>query len=784
MAGISFRARLLLLLSGLVAVSLGIVIFAILWATNTSVQSNIDRELGVSERVFLQLLELRETQLTQSAAVLADDFGFRQAVASADENTILSALVNHGQRMEADLITLLSPTGEVIVSTHEIDEPDALLRLGQGRSDADFGMIVVEGEIYQLVAVPVRAPHLIALVLLGFVVDNQLASELQQLTNTQISFVASMSGEGMLVVTSSESLTKAGLYEAVLAEPELTRWLKETELRGKWIDLLAGSYDQLSPNAQLRVLLSASVPEASAPFTPLRKQLVVVSLFTLIATILVALITGRQVVEPVRMLADAAKRIARGRYDTHVEYGSKDELGQLATSFNQMQVAISGREQRISHQSDHDLLTDLPNRRYLGRFVGDLFEKGEPFGLLILNLDNFKQLNDMFGQTICDQLLIVLAKRLQELASLDLWPARLHGDEFVMVLRGNEQRTVQSIPQILSITNTPLRLDGLSYNIHLSAGIAHYPHSGEDLDTLLRRAQFARIQARGERKDFGVYQAGEDEPHMRKLAVSAALADAVADNGLSVVYQPQISLEKQAVSGVEALIRWQHPQLGFISPVEFIPLAEQSGEISLITHWILARTIEQLAEWRRKDFDIALSVNLSAADLVDSDLAEHIFALLEHHQVPFEALTVEVTESAVMQDPVVAVQLLEALRVRGIGVAIDDYGTGYSSLSQLRKLPADELKIDRAFVMELDTNKDDQTIVSSTIDLAHRLGLKVVAEGVETAEVWHELAVHQCDVLQGYYISKPMTAVDLESWLSTFEYSKFSPEPKSSGTET
>lgn len=774
--GISFRARLLLLLSGLVALSLGVVILAIFWATESSVQRNIDRELGVSERVFLQLLEQRETQLSQSAGVLADDFGFRQAVASADENTILSALVNHAQRIEADLITLLAPDGRVVVSTHDIENASALLTLGQGHSNADFGMTVIEDEIYQLVAVPVRAPHLIGFVVLGFVIDEQLAQALQQVTNTQISFVANRGANDIIVVSSSPSLIRAGIDQAVADEPRLYDWLASADLRGNWIDLLNDEGTAEPLDTQLHVLLSASVQEASQPFAPLQRQLLIVAVLTLLATIAVALLTGRQVVKPVRMLADAAKRIARGRYSEPVTYTATDELGQLASSFNQMQSAIAERETQISYQSNHDLLTDLPNQRYLTRYSDELLSQQAPFGLLILNLDNFKQLNDMFGQTICDELLVILAQRLRELGSSTLWPARLHGDEFVLVIKGDESDIHARVAAILDTVTPPLKLNGLSYTISVSAGLAHFPGAGEQLDDLLRRAQFARIQARGESKAFGVYQLGEDEPHMRKLAVSAALADAIADDGLSLVYQPQICRKTQSVCGAEALVRWHHPTLGFISPMEFIPLAEQSGEIHQITHWVLARSIAQLATWHVNNPQLRMSVNLSAADLTEQALPEFILQQLQKQQVAANALTVEVTESAVMADPVVAVRLLDALRAAGVAVAIDDYGTGYSSLAQLRKLPADELKIDRAFVMELDNNQQDQTIVASTIELAHNLGMHVVAEGVETASVWAALADRHCDILQGYYISRPMSASDFQTWLSEFNYHTLSPE--------
>lgn len=773
---ISFRARLLFLVTGLVASSLCAVIFAIFWATEASVQRNIDREIGVSERVFLQLIEQRRVQLTQSASVLADDFGFRQAVASTDEITILSALVNHAQRIEADLVTLIAPDGRVVVSSHEIDNASALLARGQAQSNTDFGITVVENEIQQLVAVPVRAPQLLGYVVLGFVIDKELAEVLQQITNTQITFVAHDKSGDILVVSSSTDLLEAGIQQAVGDEPSLYRWLADVNLRGNWIDLLNQDAFDDAKDMQLHVLLSASIEEASQPFAPLQRQLIIFATLTLLAAIAVALLTGRQVVKPVRLLAQASQRVALGRYDQQVPYQASDELGQLADSFNQMQSAISEREIQISYQSNHDLLTDLPNRRYLGRYSKALILERRPFDLVVINLDSFKEINDMFGQTICDQLLVLLAKRMLNVSSATLWPARLHGDEFIFIIQPESKLTEIKAEAIIEKLSPPLELGGLNYTLKMSAGLVSFPDAGENLDDLLRRAQFARIKARAENKTLGIYKFGEDEPHMRKLAVSAALASAIRKEELSLMYQPQVCRKTKAAYGAEALIRWHHPGLGFISPVEFIPLAEQSGDIHEITQWVITESIAQLATWRESHANLRMSINLSATDLTKQWLSNFILSQLTEYEVAPQALTVEVTESAVMADPIVAVKLLETLRAQGVAVAVDDYGTGYSSLAQLRNLPADELKIDRTFVMDLDDNQQDQTIVASTIELAHKLGMHVVAEGVETTSVWSALADRHCDILQGYFISKPLTANDFQSWIDRFDYNKLCPE--------
>lgn len=776
MAAISFRARLLLFISGLVVLSLSVVIVAIVLTTNTTVNRNIDRELGVAERVFTQLLEIREEQLNQSASVLADDFGFRQAVATGDENTILSALVNHGQRVAADLITLLSPTGDVVVTTHEIASPETLMSMSTTNRETDFGLIVAEGNIYQLVVVPVRAPHLIGYVVLGFVVDDSLATQLYQLTNTQITFIARFDEQEAIVVSSSEQLMDAGFSGVVENEQAVQRFLSKNELRGSWISLKGAETLEGVAKKDLNVLISASVKEAAAPFSALRSRLVAIAMITLTLSILLAMIIGNSVVEPVRMLANVAKRIAGGRYDQRVEVAKQDEIGQLANSFNQMQSAISEREARISHQSFHDLLTNLPNRRFLNDKLEGMISAEQPFSLVVLNLDNFSRLNDMFGQTICDQLLIRLSKRLTNHGEDDLWAAHLHGDEFVIVVTEEQFHGVSQIQEMLNHFNQSYDLNQVTYNLQVSAGVVKYPESGEDIDSLLRRAQFARLRARQNKSTIGVFEVGDDEPHMRKLQVAAVLRDVTESGQLSLAFQPQLDLKEEKIHGVEALIRWTHPELGFVSPVEFIPLAEQSGDITKISYWVIHEAARQVSEWAKGRHLLNISINLSAADLADEGLIRHINSCIERYELVPENFTFEVTESLVMVDPERSIQRLNELKEAGMGVAIDDYGTGYSSLAQMRSLPADELKVDRAFIMEIETNKDDQTIVQSTIDLAHRLNMRVVAEGVETQSGWAELGKFKCDILQGYYIAKPMPGAELSNWLDNFDFNSIAPK--------
>jgi len=284
---------------------------------------------------------------------------------------------------------------------------------------------------------------------------------------------------------------------------------------------------------------------------------------------------------------------------------------------------------------------------------------------------------------------------------------------------------------------------------------------------LVRLAQFARSKAKQEKRTYARYEDGEDKPYLRTLAISAAIPTAIEEQRFSLAYQPQIDSDSGSATSVEVLIRWQDKTLGFVSPAEFIPLAEQSGHIFAITRWVLVESLKQIAQWQSLHPGLQLSVNLSASDLAESHLLDVVFGALAEAKVAATLLTVEVTESAVVNEPEKSMAQLTKLRAAGVKVAIDDYGTGYSSLAQLRDMPATELKIDRSFIMNLAEQVGDQTIVQSTIQMAHQLGLKVVAEGVEDEVTAALLRRYQCDVLQGYFYSKPLAAEDLAEWLKT-----------------
>jgi diguanylate cyclase (GGDEF)-like protein len=432
-------------------------------------------------------------------------------------------------------------------------------------------------------------------------------------------------------------------------------------------------------------------------------------------------------------------------------------------------------EETLRHQARHDALTDLPNRTLLHERIratlGDLSDAPRPLALLLLDLDGFKEVNDTFGHERGDTLLRQVADRLQAVTRADDTVARLGGDEFAVLLPGADAAGAARVAEaIRTALDAPLSVKGLLLRVGASVGGALAPTHGLDGDTLLRRADVAMYVAKRTRQGYALYEPTQDQHSPERLARGGALRDALEQGALTLHYQPQVDLATGRVTGVEALVRWPHPAQGLIPPDRFIPLAEQTGLIAPLTAWVLAEAIRQCRAWQRAGRLFAVSVNLSMWNLHDPTLPDRVAALLREHGLSPAWLRLELTESALMADPERALAVMARLSGLGVGLAVDDFGSGYSSLAYLKTLPVDELKIDKGFVRAMATEERDAAIVASTVALGHALGLRVVAEGIEDQATWELLVGMGCDVAQGYYMSRPLSATDLQRWVLTSSF--------------
>ncbi len=449
-------------------------------------------------------------------------------------------------------------------------------------------------------------------------------------------------------------------------------------------------------------------------------------------------------------------------------------------------VYFWGRQaQTNAYHAVHDRLTDLPNRWLLIVRLADALKQAQhthtPVAVMIIDLDDFKSINDTLGHEYGDRVLQQIAPRLARALGPNALLARLGGDEFAALIDPIDDHAdaLRHAHQALAALATPCQIDTLALHTAASIGVACYPDHGTDTDTLIRHADIALYDAKQQRATAALYTPQHNQHTVDRLTLAAELRHAIPHNQLIVHYQPKIPLSNRHTPAVEALVRWQHPELGRLSPDDFIPLAEQTGLIKPLTEQVLESALCQCQAWRHQGLDARFSVNISTRTLVDQDLPTTIQTLLERYHIPPTHLQLEITESRTISDVQRAQSVLHQLHAIGVTIAIDDFGTGYSSLSQLQQLPVDEIKIDRSFVTRMQANHDDAILVRSIIDLARNLGLHVTAEGVETAATHQTLTQLGCDYAQGYFYARPLPADECRKLLETIQYHPPSnpPEP-------
>lgn len=769
------RTRIIVFFVALLA---AVQIAALVLVNNANIRNastKTDEEFAVGQRVFEQLLTQNRARLTLAARVLAADFGFREAIASSDVDTILSALDNHGSRIGADVMSLVSLDQRILADTlspQQVAQPypfENLIELAAEQGNAS-SIEVINGRAYQIVLVPVLAPIPIAWVSMGFVVDDALAKNLQELTTLEVSFLAADSSAGQWRLLAS-TLADDDKNQLATQLPDLSSALQLHQLTNAADPQRVRVFKlEQHGGAIVIAVLQRSLSKAFAAFTNLQGTLLLLGLIGLLVSILFSAAIALGITRPLSTLATAATRMEKGDYSEAVALRRDDELGVLATSLDNMRTGIAEREQEILRLAYQDTLTALPNRSLfnerLQQAIATAQRNNQAVTILMMDLDRFKYVNDTLGHGVGDHVLREVAARLKKLLRNSDTIARLGGDEFAILLTtGHSGHATRVAHKVVRTLEQPIIYEGQPLDVGTSIGIAQFPAHGEDASTLLRNADIAMYVAKRNKTGFAVYNPDYDTHQQEHLSLLGELRRAVEQNELKVFYQPKISLLNSTVSAVEALLRWEHPTRGSIPPAQFIPFAEHTGYIKVLTRWVLNESLRQCGMWRAMGMPLRVSVNISARDLMNRELPELVAKLMARHDVPADLLCLEITESGFMEDPIYAQKVLQRLSELGIHLSIDDYGTGYSSLSYIVQLPVDELKIDRSFVMHMGTDEHTSTIVRSTIELGHSLGLKVVAEGVEDARGLKLLRELGCDQAQGYFISKPVPPEVLETWL-------------------
>jgi diguanylate cyclase (GGDEF)-like protein len=757
----SFRNRLLVLIISLVIVTQSVTLIAVLARVEGTVEGRAAEQLTSGGNFIEQFLLFRAAQLASGVGVLAADFGFREAVASADTPTMLSAANNQMRRIGADLMLLLDNHGHLLASTMGVDArtEGALRRLidASDMTSDHLHVMSLAGRPYQFFLAPVRAPDNIGWIAMGFAVDDTLAKRMSQLVGAEISLVSQGRGAAPFVASTLSSEARRGLSVSQFREMQ--------GARSRRLELGANEYlvvsRRLPSNPDgVDVVVARPMHAVLTPYRDVRDAMLVIGTLALLLAVGMGLLAGRSASRPIAALLQAARRIEEGRYDHAVAVRGAKDFRQLASTFNAMQTGIAEREARITHLAYHDALTGLPNRTFGENHIDALLRNDSktPFALILIDVRNLPEINATLGHHVGDEALMEVARRLLQNAGTADLVARLSAHQFIVATRPcSLQRAPLLAEQLTGTIRAGFHVAHVSLDMDAVAGIAAFPDHSADSRELLRCAQLALHDANEARTRVAIYVAGRDEQHRRRLALLTELRLALDGGGLQLVYQPKVDMGTRTVKSVEALSRWTHPQLGVVSPTEFVPLAEQTGNSRRLTSWVIGAAIRQMEAWRRDGLEIDVAVNLSAADVLDTDLGDEVLRTLAAHGVPPTALLLEITESAVMRDPALAARNMQFLQVSGVRFAIDDFGTGYSSLSHLSRLPFDELKIDRSLIAHAHERKDDATIVASTIELAHSMNLRVVAEGVENADSWNLLRRLGCDFAQGYLVSPPIS---------------------------
>ena len=724
------------------------------------------QSIDVSRNVFDLFLAARAEQLTKGVEILTSDFGFKQAVATRETGTIRSVLQNHGARINADISLLVTPSGELITATQPLNITDTIADLvfaaRRSRGSSISTMVALDNRAYQLVLVPIRAPNVVAWVGMAFLLDQALAERIKNVTGLDISFVYEtqdtnrLSGASTLPPIEKDTLLKEiGNIKDIITTPVFSNDEKYLSLG---VDIGVAN--------QWGIIHLPYGPWLES-YRGTRNQLILIFTGALALALLFGIALARNMTKPIGRLVDYATQIGLGVNKEKVTAPEIDgEFGVLSNTMKTMQSSIINREQELTYRASHDQLTGLFNQSAVEQYLSEALPKDQG-SLVTINVRHFKRINNMLGFDVGNVMLSKVAERLKLWGHDSTMIARLTGDKFLVLFdRTINQQDCLNLKQLFNVDFEVEK--GSNIHLDISIGVLPFEHATASVNSAVRRLEIVSDKAREENDDFVFYMVGQDESHRRQLTIIRDLPAALEANQLFVVYQPKVGVASDDCQEAEALIRWIHPELGFLPPDEFISVLEHAGSIQQLTKWILNSVLSQLSQWWAAGHEIRVAVNLSAHDLLDERLPLVVAKALKKYDLPVHALALEVTESAVMKDREKVIGVLKALQDMGVHLAIDDFGTGQSSLSYLRELPVNEVKIDRAFIQFIDTNKGDEFITNATIGLSHSLGFQVTAEGAENAEGVALLRQYHCDKIQGYYFSKPLVAEDFLRWRDTF----------------
>jgi diguanylate cyclase (GGDEF)-like protein len=778
MPRLSFRQRLgLLFVATLVIVQLltAVLIYEV---TRRALVTEGELQLSTHAQAFVSQMDDISERVAANVEVISLDEALHSAIAKHDRSAVLALLQNHGRRIIASRMQWVGLDGTVQADTGDVTTgnattpatrfpfPDLITNAYKKRT---AGVVILRDKAYWIVVVPIYAPQPVGVIVVDVPLDDALLNRMQRLSGLPRDIeLATQTSDGQWQVVARGNSHSEILGSLAQAHGELPWMPQLASVGGNEYIVLAQHLAQPAHSAPIAAVFGYSLDDALRPFHTVVLTGILLLALGLCLGLIGVWFVARGVSRPIETLALAVRRVEAGDYRAPPGLQRTDEIGLLSTAFGTMAEAVRQREERIRHQAMHDRVTNLPTRMAaedaINRSIS--FEAELHGALLMIGLTRVPDIIKTMGHALSDRLMRDAGESIRE-AAAGAYLARVTDMQFMVWMADADKFDATAAAlRILDTLNTPYQEKDVSIDRMPSIGVSIYPADGLRANTLLRHAEVAQFTASGSATALSFYDAATDPHRPERLSLMGDLREALDRDKLSLHYQPKLSLATLRIDGGEALVRWHHPTLGVVAPDAFIGMAEDTGNIHRVTRWALATALTQAKRWSEQGLNLTVSVNLSTRDLDDVELPTKIIALLAIHGLPPSSLTVEVTERAVIGEHDLAIQILRRLADHGVGIAIDDFGVGQSTFAYLRQLPVSELKIDQLFIKQLGTDRSDQIIVRSIIELSHRLGYTVTAEGVEDKSALDYLIAIGCDHAQGYFITRALAANDFMEFVS------------------